>query len=180
VIKIDKVKGAQFMRLRTKYIVSLGLFTALVFIFTYFPIFRIDYGVGYFNLGDIPLILASVLIAPELGALAGAIGAGFGDLFAGYALFIPFTIIAKGLEGYVAGKLFRSIRHPYLKYLAIPVGTLMMVATYQVSYLFIDPAYQIAGLFLDLGQATAASLISVTLIAILKNRFQLFQRKNSR
>jgi hypothetical protein len=55
-----------------------------------------------------------------------------------------------------------------------------MVATYQVSYLFIDPAYQIAGLFLDLGQATAASLISVTLIAILKNRFQLFQRKNSR
>jgi uncharacterized membrane protein len=168
------------MRLRTKDIVSLGLFTALVFIFTYFPSLLGPLGVGYFNLGDIPLILASVLIAPELGAIAGMIGASLGDLFLGYSVFIPFTIVAKGLEGYVAGKLFRSIRHPYLKYLAIPVGTLIMVATYQVSYLFIDPAYQIAGLFLDLGQATAASLISMTLIAILKNRFELFQRKNSR
>jgi uncharacterized membrane protein len=56
------------MRFRIQDIVLLGLFTALVFIFTYFPVFRIDYGLGYFNLGDIPLIIASIVISPMLGA----------------------------------------------------------------------------------------------------------------
>lgn len=168
------------MRFRIQDIVMIGLVTALVFIFTYFPIFRIDYGVGYFNLGDIPILLAATLIAPELGAIAGAIGAGFGDLFSGYALFIPYTVVAKGLEGYVAGKLFRIIKQPILKYGAIPLGTFIMVATYQLAYALIDPTYAVAGLFLDLGQATFASVISIALLIVLKNRFTLFQRKKSR
>ncbi len=168
------------MRFRIQDIVLLGLFTALVFIFTYFPVFRIDYGLGYFNLGDIPLIIASIVISPMLGALAGGIGAGFGDLFAGYALFIPFTIVAKACEGWIAGTFFRVIKQPVLRYFSIPLGTLFMVATYQVAYLIIDPAYAIAGLWLDLGQATAASVFSIAILVLIKNRIPFLQQKNSR
>ena len=51
------------------------------------------------------LFIASILYGPKKGALAGAIGMGLFDLVGGWALWAPITIVARGLQGYIVGKI---------------------------------------------------------------------------
>ena len=50
---------------------------------------------GYFNLGDIVVLLSAWTLGPLYGALAAAIGSGLADLLMSYALYIPATVIIK-------------------------------------------------------------------------------------
>ena len=51
------------------------------------------------------LFIASILFGPKKGALAGAIGMGLFDLVGGWLLWAPITIVARGLQGYIVGKI---------------------------------------------------------------------------
>ena len=58
---------------------------------------------GYLNLGDIVIIFAGLRLGPVVGAGAGALGSAAADLIGGYAAFLPITLVAKGLEGWLPG-----------------------------------------------------------------------------
>ncbi|MBO1915203.1 ECF transporter S component, partial [Microvirga sp. 3-52] len=60
---------------------------------------------GLVHLGTGMLFIASILFGPKKGALAGAIGMGLFDLVSGWTLWAPFTIVARGLQGYIVGKI---------------------------------------------------------------------------
>jgi len=60
---------------------------------------------GLVHLGTAMLFIISILFGPKKAAIAGAVGMGIFDLFAGYTLWAPFTIVARGLQGYVVGKI---------------------------------------------------------------------------
>ena len=60
---------------------------------------------GYFNLGDIIVVTTALLFGPVIGGVAGGIGSGLADVYLGYASFAPFTLLIKGIEGYVIGYL---------------------------------------------------------------------------
>jgi len=60
---------------------------------------------GYFNLGDIIVVTTALLFGPVIGGIAGGIGSGLADVYLGYASFAPFTLLIKGIEGYVIGYL---------------------------------------------------------------------------
>ncbi len=62
---------------------------------------------------------------PAWGAAAGGIGASLADLILGYPLWAPFTLIIKGAEGYVTGKIGK--RSPLL---GIAAGAAVMIAGY--------------------------------------------------
>jgi uncharacterized membrane protein len=51
------------------------------------------------------LFIASILFGPKKAALAGAIGMGLFDIVGGWALWAPITIVARGLQGYIVGKI---------------------------------------------------------------------------
>lgn len=77
--------------------------SALAFVATFMIIVPLPWTGGYFNLGDAAVILAGLLFGPAIGATAGAIGPTIADIVSGYPVFAPATLVAKALEGTVAG-----------------------------------------------------------------------------
>ena len=62
---------------------------------------------GYLNAGDIVVVLSALLAGPVWGSIAAGLGSVLADLFAGYAIYAPGTLLAKGLAALVTGLLFR-------------------------------------------------------------------------
>ena len=60
---------------------------------------------GYLNLGDMAVVFCGLFLGGRWGAAAGAIGASVADLIGGFFIFAPVTLVAKGLEGFIAGTL---------------------------------------------------------------------------
>lgn len=152
---------------RTHRLVLASLFVALSFIFTYFVKIPFPTG-GYFNVGDAFIMLAAIIIDPLTGILVGALAGGLSDLFAGYVLFIPFTILAKGLEALIAGFIYQKTRG-LLRYVGVVIGPLVMVALYALSYVILfDKATMIANLPFDLAQAGIAIVLTIILLLLLE------------
>ena len=81
-----------------KLIAICGIFAAFVFIGTEL---RIPTAIGYMNLGDAVILMASYFIGPAA-FFPAAIGSALGDLIAGYPVYIAPTFVIKGLMGLVA------------------------------------------------------------------------------
>lgn len=91
--------------MESKTIANAIVFTALVAAATmvfsvYLPATR-----GYFNVGEIMVYTAALLMGPYVGAFAGGVGSMISDLLLGYAQFAPGTLAIKGAEGFIVGYL---------------------------------------------------------------------------
>ncbi len=60
---------------------------------------------GYFNIGEIMVYTAALLMGPYVGAFAGGVGSMLSDLALGFPQFAPGTLVIKGVEGYIVGRL---------------------------------------------------------------------------
>jgi uncharacterized membrane protein len=113
-----------------------AVFTALVFIVTsQIPPIPIPATSGYFNVGETIIYIAALLFGPMVGALSGGIGAMLADMYLGFSVFAPGTLVIKGAEGAIIGLLNLQLR----KYLpnatvcavvSVTVGGLEMVTGY--------------------------------------------------
>lgn len=72
-----------------------AVFTAMIFVLTYFV--KIPTAIGYIHLGDLAIYLAASLLPTPFALFAAGVGAGMADLTAGYAVYIPVTMIVKML-----------------------------------------------------------------------------------
>ena len=79
--------------LSLKRICQTAVFAALIYVFTawlHVPSFN-----GYTHIGDGLLFLAASALPAGYAAAAGAIGAGLADLFTGYGIWVPATLVIK-------------------------------------------------------------------------------------
>ncbi len=65
---------------------------------------------GYVNLGDAVVLLGAYLLGPAWGAAAGALGPALADLLAGYAVYVPATLVIKGAMAALAAGICRKGR----------------------------------------------------------------------
>src|ERR671922_2655141 len=108
-----------------------AVFTALVFLSTYLFQIPIPSTQGYFNLGDIMIFISAFTFGPIVGGFAGGIGSSLSDFFGGFGVFAPFTLVIKGLEGYVAGLICqRAGEKKRALLLAWAAGSVVMVLGY--------------------------------------------------
>lgn len=87
---------------------------------------------GYLNFGDIAVVFCGLFLGRKWGALAGGIGSALADLIGGFFLFVPATLVAKGLEGFLAGLIGGSKKRFFL----LPVAGVAMIAVYFTAELF--------------------------------------------
>lgn len=80
-----------------------AIFTALVALLTMIFTIPIPATRGYINLGDAMIFTTALLLGKRIGFLAGGMGSALADLLLGYAQWAPFTLVIKGLEGFIAG-----------------------------------------------------------------------------
>ncbi|MEZ0536837.1 ECF transporter S component [Caldicellulosiruptoraceae bacterium PP1] len=86
---------------KTRFLVFSALFIALTFVVTY--TIKIPLLSGYFNLGDVIIMLGAIIFGKNLGFIAGSFGSALADILSGYTVYAPLTFIIKGLEGYLCG-----------------------------------------------------------------------------
>jgi uncharacterized membrane protein len=149
-------------RIPIKTLVYASLSIAIVFVITRF--LSIPVLSGYVNLGDGVILIASAFFGPTVGALAGSIGSALSDLSGGYLLFVPVTFAIKGLEGLVAGLMFKRRIN---KYLTIVVSLVIMVAGYFIAESLILSlvdktfgfVYAVSELPFNIGQAVASGVL---------------------
>ena len=97
------------MHRKEKLLVYLALLTALCTVATMaIPIPTLTG--GYLNAGDIVIVLTALLAGPLYGGIVSAFGSAAADLFAGYVIYAPGTLFAKGLAAMVTGLVFRLFR----------------------------------------------------------------------
>ncbi len=91
----------------TMDLIITAMLIALVFLSTFFLNIKLPIAAngGLVHLGTAMLFIASILFGPKKAALAGAIGMGLFDIVGGWTLWAPITIVARGLQGYIVGKI---------------------------------------------------------------------------
>lgn len=95
---------------KTKKLVLSALFAALTCVATMVIRIPTPGTGGYIHPGDAIVILSGVFLGPLYGAFAAGIGSALSDLFGGYFIYVPITLIIKGLSAGLAGLVFTGLR----------------------------------------------------------------------
>ncbi|MCX7683333.1 MAG: ECF transporter S component [Anaerolineae bacterium] len=133
---------------------------------------------GYVHLGDIFVFFAAFAFGPWVGAIAGGIGCALADLLTGYAVWVPLTLIAHGVEGWVAGYLGqgREVRGLALAWLA---GAICLVGLYFLGELL--PLYgglpgALREVVPNIFQALAGGIVSIPLVLLVRRAYPSVER----
>jgi uncharacterized membrane protein len=89
----------------TRNMVITSMLAALIFVFTYFIYFPVTSLGAYMNFGDCVIYSAGIIIGPPWAAAAAAIGSAVADMVHGSFIYVPATIIIKGLMGFLCAML---------------------------------------------------------------------------
>ena len=78
---------------------------------------------GYIHPGDAVVILSGIILGPVWGMLAGGIGSALADLIGGYFIYVPITLVIKGLIALIAGVVYQKIgKTSKTRYTAVILG----------------------------------------------------------
>lgn len=92
-------------RFSVRQLTLTGIFAAAICVLT--AVFPIPLGHGYANFGDALVLLSGFLLGPWCGMLASGLGSMLADLFLGYALYAPATLLIKGAMALAASVCIR-------------------------------------------------------------------------
>ncbi|MFP3154794.1 ECF transporter S component [Lachnospiraceae bacterium ZAX-1] len=150
-----------------------AVFAALVFIATLFINVRLPISMngGLIHLGNVPLFIAAIVFGKKQGALAGAIGMGLFDILGGWIIWAPFTVVIRGVMGYIIGAISekRAGKNVLLNTLAIVVAGIWMIAGYYTAEVilyhnFVTPFTSMPG---DVIQVIVGAILGIPISAIL-------------
>ena len=158
----------------TLYFVLLAMMMALCCVLTVFV--QIPMGNGYVNFGDAVIFLAASLLGPVAGAVVGGIGSALADIFSGFVVYAPFTLVVKAAEGFVCGwaykRLFAGKKWVIRRVLSMCLGAACVI----VGYFFTDfILYGIAAGCLSLLSSLIQVSVSIAIaFAVLPRMPELF------
>lgn len=161
--------------LEIRQIVLMGVMIALVAVLTLavrvpFPLTR-----GYFNFSDVGIFLASFAFGPWVGLIAGGVGTALADLVGGYPMYAPLTLVAHGLEGFVAGAIARRGRGVWEMILGWGLGAAVMVAGYFLGEAFVFrmgvAAAATEAVTINLPQVVVGGIVGIPLVLALRRGY---------
>ena len=133
-------------------------------------VISIPVGLGYLNVGEVFIYTGAFLFGGVVGGLSGGVGAAAADVILGFPMYAPITLVAKGIEGYVVGRLAgASLRS---KAIAVAAGAPFMIAAYVLARAVLEgvPAAIFQELPIDVLQAVVGFAIAVPLTKLLEDR----------
>lgn len=129
---------------------------------------------GLVHLGTGMLFIFSILFGPKKGAIAGAFGMGLFDLVSGWTLWAPISLVARGLQGYVVGKIAwsngRKGNSTTFNVIAMTVSVPVMLVGYYIgeSILFKSLAVPLASIPGNLVQNAVGIAVAIPVCVLLK------------
>ena len=128
---------------------------------------------GYIHPGDSMVILSGVFLGPFWGFLAGSIGSALSDIIGGYGIYVPATILIKGLVSMSAGLIYRAIGHSEkTRHIAVVLGGAADVVIVTLGYMIYESflyglATSIAGMPSSLVQSSIGTVLAVLIYPLL-------------
>lgn len=174
----QKHKGGKMENSKTKKIVIVSLFTALVTVATI--AIKIPTINGYIHLGDTLVYLSGVFLGPVYGPIAAGFGSFLADILAGYPMWALPSLLIKGLDALVFAIIFKKVKtvskssktliSRYL--LALLIGGTIMVSGYFVtSVVLYSYAGAIGSVVPNIVQAVGGGIIAYPImIALFKQK----------
>ncbi|MBF1188024.1 MAG: ECF transporter S component [[Eubacterium] sulci] len=165
----------------TLIFVTTAMMTAMVMIATTF--FKIPNAMGYIHLGDGFVLLAAIILPKKYACFAGGVGAGLADIYGGYAVWAPWTLVIKIVMVLIVQLFFDFLtkrasngKHiakiagiPFAEFFAYVLAVLWTVSGYYIAQGFISgnwaaPIADVPGNVLQAAVGSViAILVSVTL-----------------
>lgn len=173
--------------MKTREVTLTALLIALTAVATMVIRLPVPQTEGYLNLGDSMVYIAALLFGPGTGLLAGGIGSALADLLGGYTQFAPYTLVIKGLEGFIVGLVAeRLVRRDaptpvqiVVSMAAIVMGGAVMVAGYfavETYVLGLGPAAASAEVPGNVLQVVGGLIVAVPAVYLLQKVAPSFRR----
>ena len=159
----------------TLIFVTTAMMTAMVMIATTF--FKIPNAMGYIHLGDGLVLLSAIILPKKYACFAGGVGAGLADVYGGYAVWAPWTLVIKIVMVLIVQLFFDFLmkrasngKHiakiagiPFAEFFAYVLAVLWTVSGYYVAQGFISGnwAAPIADVPGNVLQAAVGSVIAI-------------------
>lgn len=128
--------------MKTRDLALAAIFAAVTFVVTRYTVVPIPATRGIFNLGEVVIYVAALTAGPLVGMIAGGLGSALADVAAGVSYYAPFTLVIKGLEGLVVGRLAGPTTAARLR--ATAVGGLIIILGYFLSQVLFFRVLQFA------------------------------------
>jgi uncharacterized membrane protein len=164
------------MKLGSRELAAIAVMAALCFVATYSIMIPIPATSGYFNIGDVFVIISGLVFGPIVGGIAGGLGPALSDLIGGYYFFVPFTLIIKGCDGLVAGYVGGRLATAKLNRVVLAWalgGACVVVGYFVVEMIFFGVPAAVVELPVNLLQVIVAGVIGVPVSQALKTRIKL-------
>ncbi len=163
----------------------IGIFAALICVFTLLIRIPVPATTGYINIGDFGVMFTGLLFGPIIGGIAGGLGSAIADII-GFPQFAIPTLIIKGLEGFFVGLIANpkreSSRIGFRYIIAVLIGGSIMVIGYFVVEIFMyglsAALIEVPGNLFQLlfGIVTSLILITTARKPIVNNLPQVFDK----
>ena len=131
---------------------------------------------GFFNVGDALVIVSALTFGPFVGLFAGGVGSSLADLIGGWYVWVPFTLVIKGIEGFLTGAVIVLDEEQGRKKLILAwfIGGLEMVAGYFIVQYYM---YGFSAAFVEVPfnivQMAVSGIVGIPLSVVLKQRIKL-------
>jgi len=165
------------LRFGTREIALSAVLAALVCATTLLIQIPIPATQGFFNVGDAMVMVASLTFGPIVGFFAGGFGSSLADLIGGWYVWVPFTLVIKGLEGFIAGSIMvldegdGGVKTKIFAWLL--AGSEMVVGYFLVQYYMYGLGGALTELPFNLLQMAAGGIIGIPLSIAVAKRMKL-------
>ncbi len=137
---------------------------------------------GYVNLGDSIVNIAAWVLGPVFGAAAAGIGSAAADIFSGYVVYAPATLIIKAAMAVVSFYVFKTVNAKFSslpsRIAAAVSAEVVMAAGYTVFEAFMYHSVSVAFLGLpgNIVQGALGAAVSVAVYELVIKRVPHFQK----
>jgi uncharacterized membrane protein len=165
------------LRFGTREIAISAIMAALVCATTLLIQFPIPATQGFFNIGDAMVMVAALTFGPIVGFFTGGVGSSLADLIGGWYVWIPFTLVIKGLEGFLAGSIMvlddeeKGVKKKIVAW--IVAGSEMVVGYFLVQYYMYGLSAALTEMPLNILQMVVAGIIGIPLSIVIAQRMEL-------
>jgi uncharacterized membrane protein len=165
------------LRFGTREIALSAIMAALVCATTLLIQIPIPATRGFFNVGDAMVMVASLTFGPIVGFFAGGFGSSLADLIGGWYVWVPFTLVIKGLEGFLAGAIMvldegdGGVKTKIFAW--VLAGSEMVVGYFLVQYYMYGLGGALTELPFNLLQMAAGGVIGIPLSIAVAKRMKL-------
>lgn len=143
-----------------------ALFSALILVATAYA--KIPIGLGYVHIGDIFIMTGCFFLPPVFAVASAAIGSMLADLIAGYVIYMPVTLVVKGVMALICSLIYYK-KSGFLRLLlgTIAASVFMLAGYFVFEGFYYGWAGAVGNIPLSLIQPAASIPVAIALIAAL-------------